>query len=192
MMKKYFVILMFFLLTACGTVFDGTGQMISFESNVKAVQVYIDGVKVCTTPCSYDVDRSVSDLEIEARKKGYQTQRMKLRANFNRISIFNLIGWPSWTTDVAMGGAWEYKNNHIYFEMEKSGYRSAKVENDTATRRFALFGYDELKNEAAKNYGGEFIKTLIGLTGKTEHNLITIIDKANNEVNLAHNLTGIE
>ena len=91
-MKKYFVISLVFMLVACGTVFDGTGQMISFESNVKAVQVYIDGVKVCTTPCSYDVDRSMSDLEIEARKKGYQTQRMKLRANFNRISIFNLIG----------------------------------------------------------------------------------------------------
>ena len=39
------------LSAACGTIVGGTSQDISFDSNVKGVKIFIDGVEVCKTPC---------------------------------------------------------------------------------------------------------------------------------------------
>lgn len=38
------------LLAACGTIVGGTSQDISFDSNIKGVKIFIDGVEVCKTP----------------------------------------------------------------------------------------------------------------------------------------------
>lgn len=192
-MKSNFAILSVLALTACGTIFSGTGQNISFDSNVKGTEIYVDGFRVCSTPCTYEVDRSMSDLEIVAKKSGYRDQRVKLRANFNRIALFNLTGGLSWTTDIAMGGAWEYKNNHLYIEMEKNGYKHAdlsSLKRDIQTRRLALMGYDELKIEAAKG-NGEYLEALAALSGKTTDELSGIVNRTEGEVKLAHTLTGI-
>ena len=212
-MKKT-VILSCLMLTAsaCGTIFSGTGQEINFDSNEKDVEVFIDGVRACKTPCTYEVDRSISDLDIVAKKKGFRNQQITLRSNFNKMAVLNLSFLTNWTTDFAFGGVWEYKRNNVYIDMEKLSKQNASLDNNLAPnmeklskqnasldnnlapniRRFALFGYDEMKIEAAKNIGGEYISSLAAITKKDEVELIALINQTSNEVELAHKLTGIE
>lgn len=40
------------LLSACGTIFNGSSQKVSFDSNVKNVRIYENGNYLCTTPCT--------------------------------------------------------------------------------------------------------------------------------------------
>lgn len=192
-MKKT-VILSCLMLTACGTIFSGTGQEINFDSNEKDVEVFIDGVRACKTPCTYEVDRSISDLDIVAKKKGFRNQQITLRSNFNKMAVLNLTFLTNWTTDLAFGGVWEYKRNNVYIDMEKLSKQNASLDNNLAPniRRFALFGYDEMKIEAAKNIGGEYISSLAAITKKDDAELIALINQTSNEVELAHKLTGIE
>lgn len=182
-------------LTACGTIFNGTSQDVNFDSNIAGVDIYVDGMKVCKTPCSYPVDRHSGSISIIAKKEGYPDQMQSLKSGFNAASILNLTFWPSWLTDVATGGMWKYNRDSVYIDMEKKitdVQHLNKIKKDVATRRYALFGYDSLKLEAAKNESGEFILGLSDLTGKNQEELIEVINVANSEVSLAHKLTGIE
>ena len=192
-MKKT-VILSCLMLSACGTIFSGTGQEINFDSNEKDVEVFIDGVRACKTPCTYEVDRSMHDLDIVAKKKGFRNQQITLRSNFNKMAVLNLSFLTNWTTDFAFGGVWEYKRNNVYIDMEKLSKQSASLDNNLAPniRRFALFGYDEMKIEAAKNMNGEYISSLAAITKKDDAELIALINQSSSEVELAHKLTGIE
>ena len=192
-MKKT-VILSCLMLSACGTIFSGTGQEINFDSNEKDVEVFIDGVRACKTPCTYEVDRSMHDLDIVAKKKGFRNQQITLRSNFNKMAVLNLSFLTNWTTDFAFGGVWEYKRNNVYIDMEKLSKQNASLDNNLAPniRRFALFGYDEMKIEAAKNMNGEYISSLAAITKKDDAELIALINQSSSEVELAHKLTGIE
>ena len=192
-MKKY-LLFSLILLSACGTIFSGTGQEINFDSNEKDVEVFIDGVRACKTPCTYEVDRSMHDLDIVAKKKGFRNQQITLRSNFNKMAVLNLSFLTNWTTDFAFGGVWEYKRNNVYIDMEKLSKQNASLDNNHAPniRRFALFGYDEMKIEAAKNMNGEYISSLAAITKKDDAELIALINQSSSEVELAHKLTGIE
>ena len=182
-------------LAACGTIFNGGSQNMKFDSNVKGVTLYIDGAKVCNTPCVYPIERRASNFVVVAKKKGYEDQYQTVRSEWSTISILNLTFWPSWLTDLATGGMWRYDRDGVYIEMEKEGRNTAQLEQDKKDRNirhFALFGYGELKNEAASHKQGEYTKTLMALTHQNENELFAKINKAPNQVALAHSLTGIE
>ncbi len=214
-MKKLILGLSLILsMSACGTVFNGGSQDIQIDSNVKGVEIFVNGMRACKTPCVLPLERSSSAVVLVAKKRGYEEQQMTLKRELSSVAILNLTFWPSWLTDVATGGMWKYNRDGLYIEMEKSndgyynhGYQqqynqprtqqryydrySKNDETGAKTRRFSLYNYGELKTEASTNKAGEYIKTLSELSGKQEAELITTINKSSNEVNLAHNLTGI-
>ncbi len=209
-------------LSACGTLMNGSSQDIHFDSNVKGVQIVIDGMKVCKTPCVYTMERRASPVTVMAQKPGYEDQSAVLKSELSKKSIFNLFFWPSWLTDLFTGGMWQYSRSGVYIEMaggapatrqyyepyqsvpryqQQRGYQyqrgyydrySANGVNDTAVRRFNLYNYGELKAEAMSGKSGEYIKSLAALSGKDEADLIQTINNSTGEVNLAHTLTGIE
>lgn len=193
-MKKI-ILLSTILLAACGTIFNGSSQDVKFDSNVQGVDIYINGMKACRTPCVYPIDRKSSTVVVMAKKPGYSTQQTIIKSELSGIAILNLTFWPSWLTDVATGGMWKYSRDGIYVEMEGQQQRvnhyydrySQRKNNDSKIRRFALYNYGEIKSE-----NPEYISTLETLTGKNNNELKQIISKSNTEVELAHNLTGIK
>lgn len=199
-MKKVLNIIVVLSLTACGTLFNGSSQDIHFDSNVKGVQIVIDGLKICKTPCTYTLERRSSPLTIQAKKQGYEEQVTVLKSELSKKSILNTIMWPSWLTDLASGGMWQYNRNGVYIEMEpltrgyygQYGRYSENEKKNREIRRFSLLNYQSLKSEAMENKSGEYIKTLAELSGKDEQSLINTINDTNGEVNLAHVLTGIK
>lgn len=167
----------------------------SFDSNVKGVQIFIDGMKVCKTPCVYPLERDSSSAIIVAKKDGYEDKQIVLRSNLNKIAILNSTFWPSWLTDLATGGMWQYSRDGVYIDMERSNLKHTelqKVRKDVAIRRFALFGYSELKIESASQQEiGEYITALSSLSGLDAKDLIQTVNKSHSAVSLAHNLTNL-
>lgn len=194
-MKKKSVLASILALTACGTLFNGASQDISFDSNVKDVTVYINGVKACKTPCVYPVDRGSSTVVATAKKEGYEDQQQVIKSSLSTVSVLNLTFWPSWLTDLATGGMWQYSREGVYIDMEKSAKDHAElqeIKQNAATRKFALYNFNELKLEAVAKKNGEYITALSVLSGKTLQDVVSDISKAQNEVQLAHLLTNIE
>ena len=190
-MKKL-SIFSFLMLAACGTVMSSSNQNISFDSNVKGVKIFVDGMQVCKTPCVYPFERKSASSVITAKKEGYEDKQIILRSELNSVAILNLTFWPSWLTDVATGGMWQYNRDGVYIDMEKAGLKQAELEQakkNTAIRRFVLFNYQELKSEAASNqFSGEYLTALSELSGINKSNLINTMVQTEGEVNLAHKL----
>lgn len=194
-MNKKIALFSVLALTACGTLFNGSSQDMSFDSNVKDVTIYINGIKACKTPCVYPIERSSSTVVAVAKKEGYEDQQQILKSSFSTVSILNLTFYPSWLTDVATGGMWQYRHDGVYIDMEKSTTKHAelqKIKQNVATRRFALYNYGELKIEAAKGQQGEYITAISELREQNPQELIPLINQAQNEVQLAHLLTEIK
>lgn len=192
-MKKL-LLLSILVLTGCGTLFSGTTQDISFDSNVKDVAVYVDGAFVCRTPCIYPAERASGNMTIVGKKKGYSDVGISVKTKLNPVAIGNLIFVYSWTTDLVDGAAWKYRQEGVYLNMEKEDMKvseAAEFKKASDIRRFALFTYDKLKLEAAEEKAGDYINALSDLSGKDQKDLLTLINQANEAVELAHELTGI-
>ena len=190
-MKKY-GLLSVLLLTACGTVFSGTTQDISIDSNIRDVSVFIDGAFVCSTPCVFPAERASGSIAIVGKKMGYKDIGISLKSQINPVAIGNLFFVYSWTTDLIDGAAWKYRQDGVYLNMEPIRYNyyseQQKFKSDSQIRRFSLFNYPQLKIEASAGISGEYIKSLSALTNMPNQVLITKINSADNEVSLAHSL----
>lgn len=194
-MKIKSILVSILALSACGTLFNGSSQDISFDSNVKDVTVYINGVKACKTPCVYPVDRGSSTVVATAKKEGYEDQQQVIKSSLSTVSVLNLTFWPSWLTDLATGGMWQYSREGVYIDMEKSAKDHAElqeIKQNAATRKFALYNFNELKLEAVAKRNGEYTTALSELSGKETQDIRNAVNVAHNEVQLAHLLTNIK
>ena len=79
------------LITGCATLFTGTKDKITFNSEPSGATIYIDGVEQCKTPCTMTVKRSISDTEVEFKLDGYETRLITLSKELNLVSIINTI-----------------------------------------------------------------------------------------------------
>ena len=186
-MKKL-VLLSILILTGCGTVFSGSSQKITFDSNVRRnIEIYANGALVCTsTPCVVDIDRASSPMTVMAKANGYEDSMGQVKTKINPASWGNLLSVYSWTTDFATSSMWKYTRDGVYINMSPKGMRRAdtdKFTKEANIKHFALFNYAELKIE-----NPEYIATLSELTGKSNAELKKIIAQSNTEVELAHNL----
>lgn len=187
-MKK-FLLLGALALSACGTLFSGTTQEVTFDSSVPDTKVYIDGMEICNTPCKTTIDRSADAIQLVAKKKGYKDRVMTLRSTVNRTAFFNITSWPSWLTDAVSGGVWEYKNNQVYLQMERQGLSAAaqkSFNHGNKTKYFALMNYDELIIEAAAGRNGEYMQALSALSGHSSDFLAKALRNSTGEVDFVN------
>jgi hypothetical protein len=115
-------ILGFFLfLTSCATIFTGTTQRVSIDSNPQGANIIIDGQKKGKTPSIVKIDREFEAFldggkEIQLEINGYKKDGYTLDAELNPVSIINLFNVLCWGIDVATGAITRY-DNHSNFEM---------------------------------------------------------------------------
>ena len=111
-----------FLMTGCATIFTGTSDRISFVSTPSGAVIYKDGIEICTTPCNYNVKRSLNDTEVEFKLDGYETRLITLDKELNLVSIINLGNLFGWGIDALSGAVMKYdrKSYDIKLSPEKS------------------------------------------------------------------------
>ena len=176
------------LLGACGTIFSGSSQTITFDSNIKEnIDIYANGALVCTkTPCVVDIDRGSAPLTIIAKAKGYEDSVMQDKTKINTFSWGNLLSVYSWTTDFATSSMWKYSESGIYINMRKKDMTTAelnKYNKDAKIKAFALYNFAELKLN-----NPEYTLALQELTAKNSQDLAAVIKQADTEVELANTL----
>lgn len=128
------------LLSSCATIFTGTKDRISFNSNPQGAVIYKDGVELCTTPCSYKMKRSISDTDIEIKLDGYETRLITLDKEFNVVSILNLGNLIGWGIDAISGSVLKYDRKTYDLTLTKE-----KVASITEVNRV---NFDTAKNTA--------------------------------------------
>ncbi|MBR9917935.1 PEGA domain-containing protein [bacterium] len=128
-MKKTNIILFgitMLLMTGCATVFTGSKDTIHFNTTPQGAEVYIDGLKVCETPCTSTVKRSLSDKFFELKLDGYETRVVTFDRTFNAVSIINLGFLLGWGIDAATGALMKYDRKGYDIELEKVNQASLK------------------------------------------------------------------
>ena len=176
------------LLGACGTIFSGSSQTITFDSNIKEnIDIYANGALVCTkTPCVVDIDRGSAPLTIIAKAKGYEDSVMQDKAKINTFSWGNLLSVYSWTTDFATSSMWKYSESGVYINMRKKDMTTAelnKYNKDAKIKAFALYNFAELKLN-----NPEYTLALQELTAKSSQELTDKVKQADTEIELANDL----
>lgn len=121
-MKKniYILSVVMLFMSGCATIFTGTEDLIHFDTNPHGAEIYIDGLKVCETPCSSLVKRSLSDKQFEVKLEDYQTRVITFDREFNTVSIINLGFVVGWAVDAATGSLMRYGRKGYDLELRST------------------------------------------------------------------------
>lgn len=179
-MKKYLISAYILLLSSCGTLFSGTQQAVTINTNVPEAKVYVNGMPSCTTPCAVNLKRTSNNVFVILKKDGCIDVTAPLTSEINPISIINLSNPYSWTTDYLTGGVWRYSPDSVYLEMEKKKMTKAEADHfkqSSQIRRFVLFNFHSLKTGSL-----EHLHSLSGLTGLNEKQISEVLRPCNNEI----------
>lgn len=182
-MKRVFISFLSLLVSACGTVFSGTQQNVTINTNVSGTKVFVNGMPICSTPCAIDLKRNQSNTIITVKKNGYEDATVVLSSQINPVSIINLSSIYSWTTDFLSGGVWRYSPDAVYIEMEKLQMTTAErrqAEKAAEIRRFILFNFAFLKAEKE-----EYLNSLRHLTGLDKQKIIKLVRSCHDEITAA-------
>lgn len=96
------------LLTGCATIFTGTKDRITFNSEPPGAMVYIDGIEQGVTPLTIKINRSINDKDVEFKLDGYETRLITLSKSFNVVSAINLGNLFGWAIDAITGSVMKY------------------------------------------------------------------------------------
>lgn len=131
------------LSTSCATIFTGTKDRISFNSNPQGAVIYKDGVEQCKTPCTLKVKRSMTDTDLEFKLAGYETRLITLDKEFNTVSIVNLGNLVGWGIDAITGAVMKYDRKSYDIELSKSNRTSqinpARIDINTKSKEVKLY-----------------------------------------------------
>ena len=118
-MKKLILSIMLTISTlfASATIFHGTTQNISINSDPQGANVYVDGQLMGTTPVTLTLKKGKYKT-IEIRKQCYKPVTLTLQKSFDPVAILNIF-WDLSTTDFLTGALWEYSPNHYFIKLEK-------------------------------------------------------------------------
>ncbi len=105
------------MLSGCASIFKGTRQDLTFESNPEGAKVYLDGKLMGVTPFTMPVKKAkYTTLRVE--KEGYITVERDLKRTYDFVALLDVF-WDCSTTDAISGAAFPYKDNSYYFELTK-------------------------------------------------------------------------
>ncbi len=156
------------LLASCATVFTGTSQTVTINSNVEGAEVRIDGNVVGTTPYSGKVRKGNSAKSVLITKSGYQAQQISLNTAINPVTIISIVFWDLGTTDFLSGAAWEYSPNSYYVNLlknEKSTSSARSELREIRLKEYAMVKHRQLlkrdSNEARALYTEFFEKYMV-------------------------------
>lgn len=107
--------------TSCATLFTGTKQKVSIDSNPQGAEVIIDGQRLGVTPAKIKVDRELEALlyggkEIQFQLEGYRNLGYELDSKLNTVSILNFFNPLFWGIDIVTGAVTKY-DNYYKFEL---------------------------------------------------------------------------
>jgi len=100
------------------TIFKGTSQAITIDSEPEGAKVYLDGQLRGKTPLSVSMKKSLSTHTIRVIKEGYSPVVRTMEKSYDPVALVNII-WDLSTTDLLTGAIVEYNPNNYMIKLEK-------------------------------------------------------------------------
>ena len=136
-------------LGGCATLFTGTRDTITIDSNPSGASVLIDGIEMGRTPATFPLKRpGLGSKTVMLRMEGYEPRTFELQSDFNLVSVLNLTNPLAWGVDILTGAVKTYSPKNYTITMERSRRAMAQE-----------FGVDEvvLLGELTTNLMGEIV-----------------------------------
>lgn len=106
--------------SGCATLFTGTSDTISFDSEPDGAEILIDGIVQGRTPATIKVKRpGLGDTMVTMRLDGYDPVTFTLSDEFNAVSILNLAGIIGWGVDILTGAVMKYDKRAYDVDMSR-------------------------------------------------------------------------
>lgn len=100
------------------TIFKGTEQAITIDSEPEGAKVYIDGQYRGKTPLSISMKKSISTHTLKVEKEGYASVTRTLKKSYDPVALANIV-WDLSTTDFLTGAIFEYDPDSYMIKLEK-------------------------------------------------------------------------
>ena len=152
------------MLSGCATITQGSSQSVSITCNVEGATVFLDDLKIGTTPFQGTIKKGKNTIRVEM--DGYKTATVALQKKTDGWFWGNIIfgGLVGSTTDGISGAAYVYAPATYQVDLQSNSQTSLEFEQQFAARKFAMIYIDVLSREAAAN-SGEHLSTLCELLG---------------------------
>jgi uncharacterized protein YceK len=181
MIIRSIIVSLILVLAGCATVFKGTKQSVTINSNVDGAEIFLDGEKVGVTPFSGKIKKDKSMIIL--KKEGYKDQALALNTRLEGAFWATVIlGGPfSMTTDLSNGSAYAYRPSSYQIDLEKVNSNTAQFKKKYNLRKFAMINMSKIAIDLS-NGTGEYLSTLLTLSEKkvNEENIL-IVSKYFNE-----------
>lgn len=129
---------------SCATLFTGTKDNITINSDPEGAKIMIDGIDYGRTPATVSVTRpGFGDKQVTLQLEGYETRTFTLQKEFNTIAILNLGSILGWAVDIASGSVTRYSPKH--YEMELRQKTQSLKFDDLKTNEY---GYYMIESES--------------------------------------------
>jgi len=154
------VVVLAALAVGCATIATGSTQSLAVTSNIDSAEIFLDGVKIGTTPFSGTVKKNGKELKIS--KEGYRTETVVLSKNLEAIFWGNIIlgGTIGSITDFASGAAYAYQPATYQIDLKADTQAAAQYRHELAVRKFSMLYIDEIAKDMSRG-DGEYLATLL-------------------------------
>jgi PEGA domain len=152
--------------SGCASIFSGTTQQVAFDSNPAKADVYVNGSKVCVTPCVTVMQRSKMVPRVEIKKVGYEDAQVPVMSRFNYIMLADFFWAYSSTTAFAIDlashdASVEYDPNRYFTVLEPINKNN---KSQSHLLRYVLSNHDQLVVDISHG-SGEYLAALYDLGG---------------------------
>ena len=108
------------ILSSCATLFTGTTQSVTIDSQPQGANIIVDGQLVGTTPARVRLDRDLNAIFddgkfIRLEKDGYAPDGYILGADIEPFSALNMFNVFFWAVDAATGALMRYDSDYYNF-----------------------------------------------------------------------------
>ncbi len=156
----WILILLGVMLSGCATIFSEGKDTITFNANVDAVRVFVDGSFVGETPLTRDFNRKLGEYHLKFVKEGYETQEFNLAHEFNNNAgmWLDITGTATTLTPMGVnalsGNLIKFTPNDYQIEMlpEKTT-DTESIRKRVDSRRYAALNFDSLVVAVASGKG---------------------------------------
>lgn len=95
--------------SGCATLFSGSKESVSINSDPSGATILIDGIEMGRTPATLHVRRAgLGSKTVTLRMPGYQDRSFVLQSTFNAVSLVNVFFWPGFIVDALTGSITKY------------------------------------------------------------------------------------
>ncbi|TGN20963.1 PEGA domain-containing protein [Leptospira idonii] len=104
----------------CATIFKGSDQLVSINSNVSGATVELDGLQIGQTPYVGNIKKNGKLLVL--KKEGYETKTIALSNGIDPMFWVNIIFPGIWgsSTDYSTGAMYSYAPSTFQVDLEQS------------------------------------------------------------------------